>query len=116
MRRRTAARPANEAMTELLSGPARPTAVFSVTDVLALGALAGAAAADVAVPHAVSVVGFDNIDDAARSNPPLTTVAQGLLDQGRWAARLVLDAVAGAETAAPLVKADLVIRASTSAI
>jgi DNA-binding LacI/PurR family transcriptional regulator len=105
-----------QAMTELLSGPHRPTAVFGVTDVLALGALASAAKAGIDVPADVSVVGFDDIDDAARSTPPLTTVAQGLLDQGRWAARLVLDAVAGGETPAPHVRADLVIRASTSAI
>jgi len=105
-----------QAMNELLTGPHPPTAVFGVTDVLALGALASAAKAGIDVPGDVSVVGFDDIDDAARSTPPLTTVAQGLLDQGRWAARLVLDAVAGGDTPVPQIRADLVIRTSTSAI
>jgi DNA-binding LacI/PurR family transcriptional regulator len=108
-------RAGEQALTELLKGAQPPTAVFGVTDVLALGALAGAANAGVNVPADISVVGFDDIDDAARSTPSLTTVAQGLLDQGRWAARLVLDAVAGGDTAAPPVRADLVVRASTSA-
>ena len=45
-------------MTELLGGPDPPTAVFGVTDVLALGALAGAATAGADVPGDVSVVGL----------------------------------------------------------
>jgi len=101
------------ALTELLALSPTPTAVFAVTDVLALGALQGAISTGVDVPGALSIVGFDDIDDAARSTPPLTTVSQGLLGQGRLAARLVLDAVAGKSTAAPQVRCELVVRAST---
>jgi DNA-binding LacI/PurR family transcriptional regulator len=101
------------AVTELLAMSPPPTAVFAVTDVLALGAMQGAVGAGIEVPAALSIVGFDDIDDAARSTPPLTTVSQGLLGQGRLAARLVLDAVAGKPSTAAQVTSELVVRAST---
>jgi DNA-binding LacI/PurR family transcriptional regulator len=102
------------AVGELLARSPAPTAVFAVTDVLALGALHGAITAGIDVPGALSIVGFDDIDDAARSTPPLTTVSQGLLDQGRLAARLLLDAITGAPGAAPQVRAALVVRGTTA--
>jgi LacI family transcriptional regulator len=88
--------------------------VFAVPAVLALGASHGAITAGIDVPGALSIVGFDDIDDAARSTPPLTTVSQGLLDQGRLAARLLLDAITGAPGAAPQVRAALVVRGTTA--
>lgn len=52
----------------------RPTAVLCVSDVRALGILAGARKAGVSVPHELAVVGFDDLPEAAESMPPLTTV------------------------------------------
>jgi DNA-binding LacI/PurR family transcriptional regulator len=105
-----------EAARTLLAGRLRPTAVFGVTDVLALGVLDAAASAGISVPGALSVVGFDDVAAAATSVPPLTTVSQSLFDQGRLAAKVVLDQVAGREVKIPPIRTELVIRGSTARI
>jgi DNA-binding LacI/PurR family transcriptional regulator len=91
----------------------RPTAVFGVTDVLALSVLDEAARRHIAVPAELSVAGFDDIPAAAHSAPPLTTVSQGLFEQGRVAARMVLDRIAGQPRPAPALTTTLVVRGST---
>jgi DNA-binding LacI/PurR family transcriptional regulator len=92
----------------------RPTAAFGVTDVLALGTLDAAASAGIDVPRQLSVVGFDDVAAAAASVPPLTTVAQSLFDQGRLAASVVLDQVAGRPVRIPPIRTEVVVRGSTA--
>jgi DNA-binding LacI/PurR family transcriptional regulator len=106
-----------EAVGELLAMPApsRPTALFAVTDILALGAIDAANAGGVSVPHELSVVGYDDIPEATTSTPPLTTVHQDLFEQGRIAARLAVRQIAGESVRAPRMSARLVVRASTAA-
>lgn len=94
-------------------GTTRATALFAVTDILALGALDAAAEADVAVPGELSVAGFDDIEAAASHVPPLTTVAHDLFGQGRAAARLALRRVAGETVRAPHIETQLIVRLST---
>jgi DNA-binding LacI/PurR family transcriptional regulator len=105
-----------QAALELLSlaPEIRPTALLAVTDVLALGAIDAAQELGLAVPGDVSVVGFDDIEEARRSSPPLTTVRQGLFEQGQHAAALALALVAGEAVRAEEFPAELVVRASTS--
>jgi DNA-binding LacI/PurR family transcriptional regulator len=91
----------------------RPTALFAVTDILALGVLDAAAGAGVAVPGGLSVAGFDDIDAATTSTPALTTVAHDLFGQGRTAARLALRQLAGEKVRAPRMSAELLVRDST---
>jgi DNA-binding LacI/PurR family transcriptional regulator len=104
-----------EAMADVMALPPgqRPTAVFAVTDVLALGVLAAARAAGVAVPAELSIVGFDDIDAAAGSSPPLTTVHQPLFQLGQDAARIALAQLAGQAARPRRMRTELVIRAST---
>jgi DNA-binding LacI/PurR family transcriptional regulator len=59
-----------------------PTAVLAYNDLLAIGLLAGLAAAGVRVPDELSVVGFDDIFCAEFCSPPLTTVAAPLREMG----------------------------------
>ena len=101
---------------ELLRPPPRraPTAVFAVTDVLALGVLDAARADGLAVPGQLSVVGFDDIAEAARTSPPLTTVAQPLFDKGRVTARLIMARVAGRSARSPRMSTHLVVRGTTA--
>jgi DNA-binding LacI/PurR family transcriptional regulator len=101
---------------ELLSRPRarRPSALFAVTDILALGVLEAATDAGLTVPRELSVAGFDDIDAAAASRPPLTTVAHDLFGQGRAAARLALRQIAGESVRAPRIVTQLVPRGSTA--
>jgi DNA-binding LacI/PurR family transcriptional regulator len=96
----------------LLAGT-RPTAVFAATDALALGVMDAAHALGLDVPAELSVVGFDDIDDAATASPPLTTVRQDLHAQGRLAALLVSSAV-GEVGARHVHPTDLIVRGSTA--
>jgi DNA-binding LacI/PurR family transcriptional regulator len=100
----------------LLTGPAGtvPTAVFAVTDVLALGVLSAAESAGRPVPQSLSVIGFDDIVEASGSTPALTTVAQSLFEQGVQAAQLALALIAGEHVRSPMIHAELVVRGSTA--
>lgn len=62
------------AFNELLSKDDPPTAIFAAADYLALGALRAAHEKGFNVPQDISIAGFGDIDVAAYSNPPLTTV------------------------------------------
>jgi DNA-binding LacI/PurR family transcriptional regulator len=103
------------AATRLLDVPAarRPTAVFAVTDVLALGVLDAASRLGIGVPDRLSVAGFDDIPQAAHSRPPLTTVWHGLFDRGRYAARMVVDRIDGRRSRPPILTPRLIVREST---
>ena len=103
------------AAAELLDRPAadRATAVFAVTDVLAFGVLDAAEQAGLNVPGNVSVVGFDDVDEAARTRPPLTTVSHLLFEQGRAAVQVVLAAVDGRVVRPARLTPHLVLRSST---
>ncbi|GAB3927768.1 hypothetical protein GCM10027613_44020 [Microlunatus endophyticus] len=52
----------------------RPDAVVCMTDTLALGVISAVHRRGLSVPGDISVVGYDNIADAASMEPPLTTV------------------------------------------
>jgi DNA-binding LacI/PurR family transcriptional regulator len=91
------------------------TAVLCANDPMALGALRAFAEGGRAVPGDISVVGFDDVAEAAFFLPPLTTVRQDFGELGRRAVHLLLDRISGAETGAVLpITPDLVVRASTA--
>jgi LacI family transcriptional regulator len=60
----------------ILSMHPRPTAIFALNDLMALGALRAAAEAGCSVPEDLAVVGYDDLEIAHFTNPPLTTIAQ----------------------------------------
>ena len=66
------------------------TALFTFNDISAFGAIRALRDAGVRVPEDVSVVGFDDIQNAAYQNPGLTTVRQPLREMGRVAAEILL--------------------------
>ena len=75
-----------------LSDP--PTAVFAASDEIALGFIEEARRRGVRVPQDLSVVGFDDTFLAARASPPLTTVAQPLIEMGQLAVRSLAQVIA----------------------
>jgi LacI family transcriptional regulator len=73
----------------------RPTALVAGGDLIALGALDAARACGLRVPEDLSVVGFDDLPQAAQTFPALTTVRQPLHEMGRLAAQMLLSLVDG---------------------
>lgn len=93
------------------------TAVLAGNDAMALGLLTGLHESGRRVPEDVSVVGFDDVPEAAYFWPPLTTVRQEFAALGRRAVALAVEALAGgsdAATGAELVVPALVVRRSTA--
>ena len=109
---------ATEAATALLSGDPRPTAVFCLSDTIACGVYAAAAAGGLEIPRDLSVAGYDDHPIARVVAPQLTSVDWGLSDVATAAAGLLAAAVAGrprARTRARVrVSPTLVERASTA--
>jgi len=79
-----------KATEKLLSHGREFTALFTFNDISAIGAIRALREAGVRVPQDVSVVGFDDIQNAAYQNPGLTTVRQPLREMGRVAAEILL--------------------------
>ncbi|WP_432117670.1 LacI family DNA-binding transcriptional regulator [Streptomyces sp. bgisy032] len=79
------------ATVRLLSRPERPTAVFAVNDITAIGVLSAAGEMGLRVPHDLSVVGYDNTSIARLRHVWLTTVDNTSHEIGRRAARCLLE-------------------------
>ncbi|RAJ66896.1 LacI family transcriptional regulator [Streptomyces sp. Amel2xB2] len=76
---------------ELLASPDRPTAVFCATDDQAFGVLRAARELGLDVPQDLAVAGFDDVKEAALTDPPLTTVGSDREGMAKAAVDLVLD-------------------------
>jgi LacI family xylobiose transport system transcriptional regulator len=93
------------------------TAVFAGNDQMALGFLHAMFERGLTAPHPISVVGFDDIDLAMHTDPPLTTVHQPIRRKGEEAVRLLLSVVHGRDATPPehrRLETRLVVRGSTA--
>ena len=79
------------AALRLLAGPDRPPAIFCSTDDQAIGVMRAARELRIDVPGELAVAGFDDVKEAALTDPPLTTVASDRPAMARAAVDLVLD-------------------------
>ena len=77
----------------LLKMDSRPTAIFALNDLMALGALRAAAEAGCLVPKDLAVVGYDDLELSQFTNPPLTTIAQPKKEIGTQAVQLLVDRI-----------------------
>jgi len=103
---------ATESTPELLALDPPPTAILGMSDELALGAVDCARAAGLSIPGDLSIVGFD--DAPAATLRGLTTVHQPLVEKGRTAGRMLLEAIEGGTPADVELPTELVVRASTA--
>ncbi|KAF4407352.1 LacI family DNA-binding transcriptional regulator [Streptomyces lycii] len=105
------------AMTELLDRHPGLDAVFAGSDLMASGALRALRARGRRIPEDVAVVGYDDMESAAWSDPPLTTVHQDIEEMGGLMASLLLRRIgvvpAVAELAPVVTPVRLVVRSST---
>ena len=69
------------------------TALFASADITAIGLINGLHAAGLRVSEDVSVIGFDDVEYAKMCYPGLTTMRQNIMEKGRQAARLMIEAV-----------------------
>ncbi|WP_146347814.1 LacI family DNA-binding transcriptional regulator [Falsiphaeobacter marinintestinus] len=81
------------ALEHLMTLPDRPSVVMCGNDVLAVGVIAKAQELGLNVPADLSVTGFDDIEIAKISSPPLTTVHVPHRRMGKEAARLLINLV-----------------------
>jgi LacI family transcriptional regulator len=104
------------AATLLLQQDPRPTALFVCNDLMAIGALHAAAQLGLRVPDDVAIVGFDDIELASYTIPPLTTVCQPKQEIGHTAIQLILDRMASPARLPrhEILRPQLMIRASST--
>ncbi|MGI6777835.1 MAG: LacI family DNA-binding transcriptional regulator [Acetivibrionales bacterium] len=93
----------------------KPTAIFAINDLTAIGVIQGLKKYGIRVPQDVSVVGFDNIFISEMVEPPLTTIEQPKYEMGRLAANLLIECLSNKEkkNLEIRLKPSLVIRKST---
>jgi LacI family transcriptional regulator len=104
------------AMVGLLDRADAPTGVVAYNDLTAIGVLRAVRAAGGNVPRDCSVVGFDDIEAASWTDPPLTTIRQPTAEMGRWAVERLASALRGAAGAPERasLEPELVVRGSTA--
>jgi LacI family transcriptional regulator len=83
-----------EGMKHLLVSNPGMTAVFAVTDELAIGAIRAAYEAGLRVPDDISIIGLDDIDISPFTTPSLTTVRQPIIEMGKKTAEIVCELIA----------------------
>lgn len=88
---------------EMLEATDRPTAIFAANDLSAIGVIEAAEDLGLSVPKDLSVIGFDNVPDAALFRIPLTTMAQPLAEMGGIALRMLEQLIAGNEVTTPVI-------------
>lgn len=98
----------------LLNLPDPPTAIFAANDVMAFGVMEAVRECGLRIPDDISIMGFDNISEAANVHPPLTTIQQPLEEMGRIATRMLLERIEKPELAPTRVElpTSLVVRQS----
>ncbi|CAH2807065.1 MAG: Transcriptional regulator, LacI family [uncultured Paraburkholderia sp.] len=79
------------ALADLLSRPQPPDAVFCTSDMVALGVLTEARSRGIKVPEELAVMGYGDMNFAADTDPPLTTIRADGKVIGQAAARLIFD-------------------------
>ncbi|MGB8984619.1 MAG: LacI family DNA-binding transcriptional regulator [Anaerolineales bacterium] len=92
-----------------------PTAIFASNDVMAMGVMDAIRERGLRIPEDVSILGFDDIPQAAMVRPALTTVRQPLDEMGRLATQMLIDQLKNPEKEIGRVElpTELIVRDST---
>jgi LacI family transcriptional regulator len=105
-----------QAAQYLLQLKVRPTAIFAMTDVTAVGVMHAAAEAGLKIPDDLSVIGYDDLPIAAYMIPPLTTIAQPFSEMAETAIELLFKQIKNPELLPEraVLPTRLVVRATTA--
>jgi LacI family transcriptional regulator len=103
---------------ELFNLSAPPTAIFAANDQSAIGVIRAAQEVGMRVPDDLSVIGFDNIPEAAYINSGLTTVDQFIEKMGFVAVEMLINLIQGEPLEKKVYKmpTQLIIRGSCRVI
>ena len=103
-------------MKELLDKNMHVTAVFAISDIIAIGACRAIVDAGLKIPEDISVIGFDGIEYGKYMVPSLSTLKQPVLEIAEESANLLFDLIdEKAENQHRLFEGELIIRESSSA-
>ncbi len=102
--------------TQMFQQEPPPTAIFALTDVMAIGVIHATSELGLTLPDDLSVVGFDNISLASYVIPALTTIAQPIYTMGETAAQILLRHMRNGDEPIETVKlkTELIVRKSTA--
>jgi DNA-binding LacI/PurR family transcriptional regulator len=103
---------------QLLACHRKFTALVCFNDIAAIGAIRALHDAQLRVPQDVSVIGFDDIPEAAYQMPSLTTIRQPLHQMGKLAAQLLLEHLHSRKPipAEVAVEPELIVRETTAVV
>jgi LacI family transcriptional regulator len=103
-----------EAARMLLASSIAPDAILCVNDEVAFGALHAAHEQGLTVGREIAIVGFDGVQDAKHSEPPLTTLDIPVFDIARQLVDMLLKTIAGEALQSPVfINPALLVRPST---
>ena len=93
-----------------------PTAIFASNDSMAMGVMDAVRSRGLRIPEDISIIGFDDVPQAALVRPALTTVRQPLEQMGRVATQMLLGRLKNPEQEINRIElpTELIIRGSTS--
>jgi LacI family transcriptional regulator len=107
-----------EAANQLLDLPNKPSAIFAVNDLMAMGVIRAAVEQGLKVPDDLAVVGFDDIELASYTIPPLTTISQPINDIGQIAVELLTERIdqPDLEPRRIIINGELVVRGTSAPV
>lgn len=91
----------------------RPDGVFAASDIVAMSVISAAAEHGVHIPDDMSLVGFDDIQMARLTNPPLTTIRQDIGAGARLLIDLLFRRMEGEDAQSMQIAPSLIVREST---
>lgn len=100
---------------QTISSP--PTAIVCATDKLALQTISSAQQIGIRIPEDLSIVGFDDIEEASEYFPSLTTIQQPISEISATAIDLLISMIQNKEKEFPeeqIIEPKLIVRSSTS--
>jgi len=106
-----------QATKKLLRLATRPTAIFATNDTMAMGSIKAVREAGLRVPEDCAIVGFDDIEVASHTHPPLTTMRVPKEEMGALAVRKMTEIIESGEkfNEKTLIATELIVRGSCGA-
>jgi LacI family transcriptional regulator len=107
-----------ELLRKLMTGPSKPTAVFTLNGLTSIHLLKAIEELEIQVPKELAIVGFDDLQLAEVLDPPLTVMRQPAVAIGESVAQLILERITGErkDIQRLMLPVELVIRRSCGCV